>query len=51
MYTAERSGSGSSFDINRELVTDSPGERDGVELAGKQVWRSMASSAQATLVC
>ena len=47
----ERSGSRSSFDVDCELVTDSPGEQDGVELAVKQVWHSMASSAQATLVC
>ena len=32
MYMAERSGSRSG---DRELVTDSPGEQDGVELAGK----------------
>ena len=57
VYTAantERSGSRSSLDVDHELVTDSPGEQDGVELAGKQVWHSMASSvqsAQATLVC
>ena len=47
VYTAsntERSGSRSSFDFDHELVTDSPGEQDGVELAGKQVWHSMASS-------
>ena len=46
VYTAantERSGSRSSFDVDHELVTDSPGEQDGVELAGKQVWHSMAS--------
>ena len=44
MYMAETSGSRSG---DRELVTDSP----GVELAGKQVWDSMASNAQATVVC
>ena len=40
VYTAAntgRSGSRSSFDLDPELVTDSPGEQDGVELAGKQV--------------
>ena len=51
VYTAantERSSSRSSFDFDRELVTDSPGEQ---ELADKQIWDCMASSAQATLVC
>ena len=54
VYTAantERSRSRSSFDVDHELATDSPGEQDSVGLAGKQVWHSMAPSAQATLVC
>ena len=47
VYTAantERSGSRSSFDVDHELVTDSPGEQDSVELAGKQadtVWHQV----------